>query len=286
MRGSAPTSRVLDIVELLARAGEDRLRFSDVVRTLGLTQATAHAILTTLCDRGWAARDPLDKSFGPGPALTALAAAVQASRPLAAATRSAAADLADELGYAASVVERIGDHLVITAFISGSDDYERPARPGERIPYAPPFGAAFAAWAPAAEQQAWIRRAGGDTAVAARLEQVLAHTRARGFDVDRTTPALLQAAQLVGILDEDGLPPHVRRIMDTLLAEFTSIGYLSDDDPERDSRSVFSITAPVIDDHETVAMIVGVHPMRVLNATQIAEVGRHVMRAATTASTW
>jgi hypothetical protein len=47
---------VLDVVELLAGSGKDRLRFSDVVRELGLTQATAHAILTTLCDRGWANR--------------------------------------------------------------------------------------------------------------------------------------------------------------------------------------------------------------------------------------
>ncbi|MFC8045297.1 helix-turn-helix domain-containing protein [Nocardia sp. NPDC057353] len=279
MRGSAPTSRVLDIVELLAGAGEERLRFSDVVHALGLTQATAHAILTTLCERGWAVRDPLDKTFAPGPALTALAAAVQASRPRAALARAAAAELVAELGYAASVVERVGDHLVITAFLAGDDD-RRPARPGERIPYAPPFGAAFAAWAPAAEQREWIRRAGGDAAVTARLEQILARTRARGFDVDWTTPALLQAAQLVETLDEEGLPPHVRRIMDTLLAEFTSIGYLSDDDPGRESRPVFSITAPVLDDRGEVAMILGAHPLRALDAARIAEVGQRVMRGA------
>ncbi|MFC8525802.1 helix-turn-helix domain-containing protein [Nocardia sp. NPDC057227] len=279
MRGSAPTSRVLDIVELLARAGEEPLRFSDVVRTLQLTQATAHAILTTLCERGWAVRDPLNKTYGPGPALTALAAGVQASRPLAAVARAAAAELVAALGYAASVVERVGDHLVITAFLAGDDD-QRPARPGERIPYAPPFGAAFAAWAPAAEKGGWIARAGGDGTVTARLEQVLARTRDRGFDVDWTTPALMQAAQLVDRLDEEGLPPHVRRIMDTLLAEFTSIGYLSDDDPGRESRPVFSITAPVLDERGNVAMILGAHPMRVLDAARIAEVGQHVMRGA------
>ncbi|HXO78642.1 MAG TPA: helix-turn-helix domain-containing protein, partial [Mycobacterium sp.] len=44
---------MLDVIELLAAATEERLRFSDVVRELGLTQATAHAILTTLSDRGW-----------------------------------------------------------------------------------------------------------------------------------------------------------------------------------------------------------------------------------------
>ncbi|PRC47780.1 transcriptional regulator, partial [Mycobacterium sp. ITM-2017-0098] len=58
MAGSAPTSRVVDVVELLCRPGHERLRFSDVVARLGLTQATAHAILTTLSERGWVTRDP------------------------------------------------------------------------------------------------------------------------------------------------------------------------------------------------------------------------------------
>ena len=60
---------MLDVIELLAAATEDRLRFSDVVRELGLTQATAHAILTTLSDRGWINRDPIDKTFSLGPAV-------------------------------------------------------------------------------------------------------------------------------------------------------------------------------------------------------------------------
>ncbi|MDT5145378.1 MAG: hypothetical protein QOC58_23, partial [Mycobacterium sp.] len=49
------------MVELLARAGNTQLRFSDIVRELGLTQATVHAILKTLCDRGWTSRDPVTK---------------------------------------------------------------------------------------------------------------------------------------------------------------------------------------------------------------------------------
>ena len=40
---------MLDVVELLARSGNARLRFSDIVRELDLNQATAHAILKTLC---------------------------------------------------------------------------------------------------------------------------------------------------------------------------------------------------------------------------------------------
>ncbi|MGH3968490.1 MAG: helix-turn-helix domain-containing protein, partial [Mycobacterium sp.] len=116
MPGSAPTNRVLDVVELLAQPGAKAPRFSDVVRQLGLTQATAHSILTTLCDRGWASRDPVDKTFSLGPALAVVAAQVDVARPLAHAASVAALQLSGEFGYAASVVERFVDSLVITAF--------------------------------------------------------------------------------------------------------------------------------------------------------------------------
>jgi DNA-binding IclR family transcriptional regulator len=269
--------RVLDVVELLAGSGKDRLRFSDVVRELGLTQATAHAILTTLCDRGWANRDPVDKTFSLGPALAVVAARVDTARPLAHTARTAALQLADELGYATSVVERVGDSLVITAF----EDAGRQSggAPGDRIRYAPPFGVAFAAWDTDEQQRAWIQRSAATNAkLARRLEEVLARTRERGFDVDCTTPALTQAAQVVGTLPSDGLPDHVREITDQLLVEFTTIGFLSDDDTARQAQPVATIAAPVFDHRGRVAMIVAVHPLQALTRKRIDSIGRRTVR--------
>ena len=274
---------MLDVVELLAGSGKDRLRFSDVVRELGLTQATAHAILTTLCDRGWASRDPVDKTFSLGPALAVVAARVDTARPLAHTARTAALQLADELGYATSVVERVGDSLVITAF----EDAGRQSggAPGDRIRYAPPFGVAFAAWDTDEQQRAWIQRSAATNAkLARRLEEVLARTRERGFDVDCTTPALTQAAQVVGTLPSDGLPDHVREITDQLLVEFTTIGFLSDDDTARQAQPVATIAAPVFDHRGRVAMIVAVHPLQALARTRIDTIGRRVARVAAAVS--
>ena len=268
---------MLDVVELLAGSGKDRLRFSDVVRELGLTQATAHAILTTLCDRGWANRDPVDKTFSLGPALAVVAARVDTARPLAHTARTAALQLADELGYATSVVERVGDSLVITAF----EDAGRQSggAPGDRIRYAPPFGVAFAAWDTDEQQRAWIQRSAATNAkLARRLEEVLARTRERGFDVDCTTPALTQAAQVVGTLPSDGLPDHVREITDQLLLEFTTIGFLSDDDTARQAQPVATIAAPVFDHRGRVAMIVAVHPLQALTRKRIDSIGRRTVR--------
>ena len=277
---SAPTTRVLDVVELLAGPGNERLRFSDVVRKLGLTQATAHAILTTLCDRGWASRDPVDKTFSLGPALAAVAGRIDTARPLAHTARAAALQLGEEFGYAASVVERFGDSLVITAF---EDAGQRSGGgPGDRIRYAPPFGVAFAAWDTDDEQRAWIQRGTAtNSALAHRLNEVLAHTRHRGFDVDCTTPALTRAAHVVGTLPSDGLPAHVREITDQLLAEFTTIGFLSDDSAPRRAQPVATIAAPVFDHHGRVSMIVAVHPLQDLTRKRIDSIGRRMVHVTT-----
>jgi DNA-binding IclR family transcriptional regulator len=269
---------------LLARPGNERLRFSDVVRELGLTQATTHAILTTLCDRGWLNRDPTDKTYSLGPALGLVAERADAARPIVHAARHAAQQLSYESGYAASVVERVGDSLVITACEEG-DSHQRP-RVGDRIPYAPPFGVAFAAWDTEEEQREWMQRAAtGNTALTRRLQQVLARTRERGFDVDWTTPALAQAAELVGSLQRDGMPAHVREIMDRLVVEYTTIGFLSDDDPARKSQPIATIAAPVFDDRHHVALIVSVHPLRALTSRQISSIGRSLTKATTAIST-
>jgi DNA-binding IclR family transcriptional regulator len=269
---------VLDVVELLAQPGTDRLRFSDVVRELGLTQATAHAILTTLCERGWASRDPVDKTFSLGPALAVVAARTDIARPLAHAARTVALQLAQEFGYAASVIERFSDSLVITAF-EGSGP-QAAGTPGDRIRYAPPFGVAFAAWDSDEEQRAWIQRgAATDSALARRLEEVLVRTRDRGFDVDWTTPALTQAAHVVSALPSDGLPAQVREITDRLLTEFTTIGFLTDDDPARRAQPVATIAAPVFNHRRRVALIVAVHPLQALSRRRIDSIGRRLMRA-------
>jgi DNA-binding IclR family transcriptional regulator len=251
-----------------------------VARELGLTQATAHAILTTLCDRGWASRDPVDKTFSLGPALAVVAARVDTARPLAHTARTAALQLADEFGYATSVIERVGDSLVITAF----EDAGRQSRgaPGDRIRYAPPFGVAFAAWDTDEQQRAWIQRSAATNAeFARRLEDVLARTRERGFDVDCTTPALTQAAQVVGTLPSDGLPDHVREITERLLVEFTTIGFLTDADTARQAQPVATIAAPVFDHRGRVPMIVAVHPLQDLTRKRIDSIGRRLVRVTT-----
>ena len=209
-------------------------------------------------------------------ALAVVAARTDTARPLAQAARSVALKLSREVGYAGSVVERFGDSLVVTAF--EADPATQPAGiPGDRIPYAPPFGVALAAWDSEEEQRAWIRRGAGDNADRIqRLERVLERTRERGFDVDWTTPALAQAVQVVATLDSNEMPTPVRHILDQLLAEFSTIGFLSDDNPGRRKKPVVTIAAPVFDHRRRVTLIVALHPLCPLSARQIRIIAKRL----------
>jgi hypothetical protein len=90
--------------------------FVDVPRELNLIQATADSILKTLCDKGWLRGILSTRPFSIGSVLAAIAAGIDLTQPLAHAARMATADISQANGYPASVIERVGDWLIITAF--------------------------------------------------------------------------------------------------------------------------------------------------------------------------
>ena len=65
-------------------------------------------------------------------------------------------------------------------------------------------------------------------------------------------------------------------ILDQLLVEFTTIGFLSDDNPGRRKQPVVTIAAPVFDHRQHVALMVAVHPLCPLSARQIRVIGKQL----------
>jgi DNA-binding IclR family transcriptional regulator len=272
---SPPTARAIDVVEFVSRRGEPP-SFSSIVRELDLSQATAHAILRTLTDRGWVSRNPVDKTFCLGPTLAEVAACADTARPLAESARIAASDLWRDLGHATSVIERTGEFLRIIAFNGAAGSASVPSDP---ISFTPPFGVAFAAWASEADRDAWIRRgAGADAALAGRLDDALIRARARGYDVDWTTPALSQTAQLLSRMERDDVPSQVGQTIDQLLVECLTNGVLLEEDSNPEPRPVATIAAPVFDHAEHVALLVGVHPRIALGLDEVQAIGQRLIR--------
>ena len=89
---------------------------------------------------------------------------------------------------------------------------------------------------------------------------------------------------MVGTLDSNEMPTPVRHILDQLLVEFTTIGFLSDDNPGRRKQPVVTIAAPVFDHRRHVALMVAVHPLSPLSARQIRAIGEKLTEETTAIS--
>jgi DNA-binding IclR family transcriptional regulator len=279
---SPPTRRALDVVEFLARHHDEAIRLSDVVRQVGINQATAHSILSELCARGWASRDPADKTFSLGPVVATLAVSIDESRPRTHAARAAALKLADDTNFGVSVSERAGDGLMITFTASPGGIWTGSA--GERIPFAAPFGPAFAAWDSAEERSAWSRRSGvTDPVLATRLDEYLALTRERGFSIERITESLAQAMQMMTNLHADALSDSLRSQISQVLGEMTAAAGVSSVAHDRGATEpVSAMAAPVTDSRGRVVLNICVHPFRPLTSRQAHQVGRRLVAAAAT----
>ncbi len=279
---SPPTRRVVDIVELLVERGDVPARLSDIVNALGLNQATAHMIMKELVAAGWATRDPIDKTFSVGTALARLAGQIGQPSSVVHAAHAAAQAAAEESGYAVSVSERAGHQLIITAFIAAATghDSQWSAAVGDRLPFAAPFGPAYAAWEPRDEQLAWIERSGVVSgAFQLQLEQFLDDTARQGYSVERMSPEMVSAIPVMTKLQTEALSDSMRDNLDNVLLEMT--GTATNATGLRGQRNyVGAISVPVFNQSGRVTHSITVHPFTSLSSRKIDQVGRRLRQAA------
>lgn len=284
MTGSSPpTRRVVEIVELLiARAGIPT-RLSDIVKALDLNQATAFTIMKELVDTGWVTRDPANKAFSIGGTLVSLARQIDQSPSVAHTAQVAAQAAVADTGYAASVSERAGNQLVITAFMGApsaqGDQWH--AAVGDRLPFAAPFGPAYAAWEPEDERVAWIHRSGvNSSAFHRRLEDFLADTVERGYSVERMSPEMVSAIPVMTKLQAEALSDSMRDHLNEMLLEMTGPSSSSVDNLSQKRHYVGAISVPIFNGVGRVSHSITLHPFTNLSARKIEQIGRRLRRAA------
>ncbi|PXW28810.1 UNVERIFIED_CONTAM: DNA-binding IclR family transcriptional regulator [Williamsia faeni] len=278
---SPPTRRVVNVIGLLAERHPVPTRLSDVVHALGLNKATAHAILAELCESGWVTRDPADKAFFIGNELGRIAAQFDQTRSVVHAAHAAAAAAGREFGYAASVSERVADSLVISAFIPGGDRQWSVAV-GDRLPFAAPFGPAYAAWESDAQRHAWVERSGVDIAgFAERQGEKLEQIRVDGYSVERLSPETVSAIPVMTRLHADAASSSMRQNLNEILMELSGTAPTSRSAQTQPQQEyVGAITAPVFDDRGRVRFNICVHPFTTLPSQRIVHIGRHLSEAA------
>ena len=276
---SPPTRRVVDIIEYLGERRGIPTRLSDIVHALGLNQATAHTILKELTETGWVTRDPANKTFSVGGALARLARQIDDAPSVMHSAHAAAAAAAATTGYAASVSERAGDQLVITMFVAGNNDHWS-ATAGDRLPFAAPFGPAYAAWEPPEERHAWVQRSGVTSrAFEAQLVTQLDDIRDRGFSVERLSPEMASAIPIMTKIQAETLSDSMRDHLGEVLLEMTGTPSTSTSAGSRHGHYVGAIAAPIFNQLGRVTHSICVHPFTALSDRKLLQVGRRLTGA-------
>ncbi len=91
--------------------------------------------------------------------------------------------LAEELDVECVAAAVVKDEMVLVANAGTPRSQSLPTRVGQRIPFLPPLGTAFVAWASEPARAAWLAKAPSDQREA--LEQTLAEVRRAGYSVGR-----------------------------------------------------------------------------------------------------
>ncbi|WP_210739947.1 IclR family transcriptional regulator [Nocardia coubleae] len=269
---SAPTQRVVKVLELLSRHATERLTLARIVREAGISRATAHAVLTQLTADGWTVRDG-DGCYGIGLRLLTVARRAEAAFPLRRTAAPVLRALSDQVSAPVFLAERDGANIVVTELVG--DPSATWIRPGRRLPLAPPVCREFVAWAPVSEQRAWLANA--DPTHRERLAHVLTEIRARGYSVERLVDDSTPMLEALAALRDTPITAALRAQLGSVITELITIDYLPGElGPD---NAVLTVAAPIRDSTGTVIASVVTCPDSRLTAAQVTALG-----AATTAA--
>lgn len=279
-RGSPSAERTLQLLEVLAADPHRRLSLAELRRTLGFSQGTISALLTTLEGAGYVRRDPADRLYSLGPAILPVGDAARRAYPVVDRALGPMQQLADELDTECHAGMRVGDHILVVARLGPAQPLGVGVQVGERYPLVPPIGAAFMAWASPAELDDYLGRAAADLSEDERDRQRrgLATVRTRGYSIQADDGPWREMTELVARHDADGAD-DVDGTVRTLARELGHYRYLVTDLDDIAPEAWIELSAPVFDAEGAVALAVGVSIAPALVTTPVAEVAEHVVAA-------
>lgn len=292
---SPPTERVLAILDLLAHEPERGSTLAQVVKTLSISHATAHAILSVLTEKDWVARDPQSATYSVGPALITLGRRAATGQNI---IRTRLNKLATDIGKPVFVMHRSGRHLVVTETAGGT--IAGVPTLGFRVPVIAPFAREFIAFDDADKQHAWIDALGEvSPQFRHRMRLVLKEIRSRGFSIerfsevhDRVRTALhaLSAdpysnpdvADLEGaVVDGGGHFDAVTVRLAAAIAELTNVDFVGRELNKLAAENIASISAAITTDRRTGPVwSIGVICIESLSATTVESLGHELKSAA------
>jgi DNA-binding IclR family transcriptional regulator len=164
--------------------------------------------------------------------------------------------LAEELEVESVASAVVGSDMVLVARAGQLQSQSLPTAVGQRIPFEPPMGTAFVAWAPESAQEAWFERLGRNSPPEIRkeLERTLAEVREAGYSVGRGHRWHSEAAQVLSRehpdLHRDETSQEMHRLISTLPPDYES--------PRIDADDVRTVSTPVFGPGGVVVLVLSV----------------------------
>ena len=273
--------RAMDVLECLAASGSQAPTMSEIARRTGQSKATCHSVLLALAKGGYVRRDPSSLAYSLGPGLISLGALASSNLRLSEVARQEMEELSQSLGVTTAAAIASGSHLIVIAGVGPPQPFQASLPVGQRVPFAPPLGAAFIAWSPVPDIEEWLDRAPRRLSVGERrhFREALAAVREHGYSVTLDDPAGRQFAEAVEqvAIHPESPEAHARR--DQTISDLGT-SYLPATFEDGRTYRLTQISAPVFGHDGTVAMVVlGIAVGLELTTEQIAAYGTRLREA-------
>ncbi len=164
--------------------------------------------------------------------------------------------LATELDVECVASAVVGEDMVLVARAGALRSAVLPTAVGQRIPFVPPLGTAFAAWASDAARDAWLARLGKEVAPQVRetLDRTLEQVRAAGYSVGRGHRWHSQTAAVLTREQPDKHPDETSVELAALIRSLPA----DTESPDVDADDIRTISTPVRDPAGAVVLVLSV----------------------------
>jgi DNA-binding IclR family transcriptional regulator len=254
---------------------------SEIARRTGQSKATCHSVLLALAKGGYVRRDPSSLAYSLGPGLISLGALASSNLRLSEVARQEMEALSESLGVTTAAAIASGSHLIVISAVGPPQPFQASLPVGQRVPFAPPLGAAFIAWSTDLEIDEWLDRAPRPLSDGERQHFVaaLAAVREHGYSVTLNDPAGREFAEAV---EQVAIHPESHEAQQRRDQMISNLGtsYLPAAFEEGRTYRLTQVSAPVFGHDGTVAMVVlGIAVGLELSTEQLAAYGQRVRQA-------
>ncbi|MFC9897042.1 helix-turn-helix domain-containing protein [Nocardia sp. NPDC127579] len=276
-RRSAPTTRVVQVLDFLVEQRGKRFGLSELARELDLAKPTCLGILTELAAAGYLVRDPGTLTYGLGPALIAAGRVAQDSFAISAIARAELAELSARYRTTCTASAVVGDQIMVLESTGPGM-----VKVGASYHFAPPVGLMYVLWDTPAAFDAWLAKPPtvpvrqDET----RLRQVVAECRERGYLVESLTAAGGKLYSLLAGAAARELPDELRELVAELVTSLGERVYLGTDLRPRKEHGVSLLAAPTYGGDGRQNMVLTMHVGAAITGAEIDRRGKVLAAAA------